>query len=849
MMRVVVSCLVLVVCASSAFAQVDGSDPESAAEPSSQTAPEPASEPTETVETPPIEREPPADIRRELSFFLLGNINGKFADIDCRQDQPVSDSGLFYASQAAYYRQFVEQAETSGTAPIALNLGDSTFPGALPRYLLASQEGAVDFAATLNQIPFSVHALGDDELGMERAQLLNFIEGTKRVDLPLQAGNLVCNAEGGAEAICETVGTGPKSKPWQVIERDGLKIGVVTLLDPDVQKSIAKSRAAGLDFLDPKEVLPGLVEKVKKQAEADVVVVLYHMVGPVEGDDAVDLASSVSGIDLMFTNRLLSAPSHQKATQQTEQSSNHGFVVAARTGTYVVGASTGHDEAITVEVTLERDADDQPWQAASLRSTAKTTSQINPHKPTAKMLRDLGELYCADWGKSINANLNLSRPFSRVDLEQFILNVMRFSTDSEIALVNAQTFVENERFPIEKELTLSDLISFVPYGNKLYTVDVPGSVLESLAGKLDGALVAAGLEKKGDKVLVNGRPIQAGRSYQVATHGFLATGGDNVLPADKVSRAAPYEVAWSEASPTLGVLAAEFVRTNGLDGDIELTDTLDPQASFPDLHRKFLWSYTGSINSSFNKVTVDNPGGAYEQSQLNVNSATQINLEGNGEIRADSRNHAWVNKLLVQYAQARLSDDATGQTDFEETKDLIRYRGTYQYAGFRADAGGQWYVPMPFTELQVETEFTDPAEREWHKLELTGIGGAKFQLFDPLDIKIGANARRDIREPNGETTYGLNAGYTLNRIGLLDLLGKPVQFESELEYFYNDIGASNIQELRNANRLYFALLDQLFFTTTFQAFLYKTDDVGEFGTNTELTVGLNYLWDATVQSF
>jgi 2',3'-cyclic-nucleotide 2'-phosphodiesterase (5'-nucleotidase family) len=847
-MRVVVTCLSLVLFASSAFAQADDPDP---GPPASEPASAPASAQPDAVDEQPADEQPATpepDTRRELSFFLLGNLDGQFADINCRHEQPVTDGGLHYAKQVAYYRQLAAQAGGIEAAPIAFNMGDSTFPGALPRYLLASEEGAVDFAATLNQIPYSVHALGDDELGMERSQLLNFIEGTSRVDLPLQAANLTCNEEGGAEVICETVGTGPESKPWQIVERDGLKIGVVTLLDPDVQKSIAKSRAAGLDFLDPKEILPGLVEQVRDQGEADLVVVLYHMVGPVEGDNAVELASSVSGVDLMFTNRLLISPQKTQEAQSGQTASN-GFVVAPGTATYVVGGYTRHQQAVAVDVTLERASEDQPWQAASLRSKAQQTDQIEPAESTATMLRDLAGLYCEDWGQPINASLGLVHPFSRGELQQFILNVMRFATDSEIALVNQETFVENGRFPIEGGLTLSDIISFVPYGNKLYTVQVPGTVLAALAGKLDGALVSAGLEKKGDKVLVNGRPLQTSRNYRVATHGFLAGGGDDVLPQDKIKDTTPYQPRWSEDAPTIGTVVAEFVRTAGFEGDDQLTEPLDPQETFPDLYRKFLWSYTGSINSSFNKVTVDNPGGAYEQSQLNVNSATQINLEGNGEIRADSRNHGWHNRLLVQYAQARLSDDETGQTDFEETKDLIRYRSTYQYAGFRADAGGGWYVPMPFAELQVETEFTDPAEREWHKLEFTGIGGAKFQLFDPLEIKLGANARRDIRQPNGETTYGLNAGYTFNRTDLLNLLGKPLQFESELEYFYNDIGASNIQELRNTNRVYFALMDQLFFTTTFQAFLYKTDEVGEFGSNTELTVGLNYLWDATVQSF
>ncbi len=786
---------------------------------------------------------------RPLSFFLLGNLRGRLTDVDCRADEAVRREDLHYARQAAHFHRLSDAAPDPARRPIALNIGDSSFPGALARYLLTSEPGAADFASALREIPLRAHALGDGELGMERRQLLNFIEGSEQADLVLQAANIACTSEGGAEAICDAVGTGPGGTPWRVFEHDGLEIGVISILDPEVIAEIARSRASGLEFLDPASILPKLITKMREQAGADVVVVNYHLVGGQTPTHAVELAGEIDGIDMMVTNRSLGT-----GEASDDDLSRNGYIVAPNTGTFIVGADSGYDRSITADMQLRRESDEDPWQIEDFSSQIHRVDDLEPHAPTSQKLRALAQHYCEDWGESLNLKLPLTQRFSRQDLQQFILNVMRFTTDSEVALVNAETFADTDLFPIEAELTLADIFAFVPYNNRMVTVEVKGEVLTNLADKLGGKLVATGLTKEGDTVRINGRSVQAERTYQVATHRYLAGGGDDILEADQIANKRIHKPEWAAEPPHIGVVVAEFVRVGTLPAGAEVTEQLAPAGNFPDLHSKFLWIYTGSINTSFNRVDVNNPlingEAAYDQSQLNVNSTTQINLEGNGEIRADSRNHVWNNRLLVQYAQARVAADLGEENGtFEETKDLIRYRSTYQYAGFRADSSGKWYVPMPFTELQAETEFSAPGERDWHKFELTGIGGAKFQLFDPLEIRFGANARRDLNNPDAQTTYGLIAGYVLNRSPLFDLISKPIQFESELEYFYNDIGASNIHELRNTNRLYYAVLDQLFFTTTFQAFLYRTDAVGEFGSNTELTVGLNYLWDATVQSF
>ncbi|MFW5967294.1 MAG: 5'-nucleotidase C-terminal domain-containing protein [Persicimonas sp.] len=795
-----------------------------------------------------LDTEAPTPGSRPLSFFVLSNMRGQLAQISCEDDATVGDDSLRYARQAAHYHQLSERADDPRRRPVALNAGDSSLPGALPRYLLSDQDRSQTYAELLNQIPYAGFGLGDGDMGMEREQLLNLADGSQKTGLPLQAANVQCDPDSDVLGLCDALGTAPGKKPWKVVDQEGLSIGVVSLLDPAAVNEIAKSRAEDIEFERPSTILPRVVQAMREQDGVDMVVVQLHLVEDRDRSELIDMASAVSGIDLLFTNRALG-----DGYGEEDGMAPNGYVVAPRTGTYIIGTDTRRGRTSTIDLRLERDDDHERWRIESLDTRLWNTEKLDPHPRTADMIEEIGQDFCRDWGGPINPNLPLARPFNQRDLAQFILNTMRFETDSEIALVNRETFASNEFFPIEDDLTLADIYAFLPFNNRLVTLDLKGDVLKSLAAQLGSRLEAVGLSKEGDDIEVNGRALDTDRTYRVATHRFLATGGDDILSESQIENKRVYRPPWAEKAPAIGDIIARFVRLGALDDAAQINDRLHPEKSFADLHRKFLWLYSGSINSAFNRVNVNNPtvdgSRAYDQSQLNVNETTQINLEGTGEIRADSRDHVWDNKLSVQYAQARVGADSEQETFFEETRDLIRHRSTYQYAGFRADLDDRWYVPMPFSELQAETEFSSPEERDWHKFELTGIAGAKLELFDPLEVRLGANVRRDINEPDGQATFGLNAGYLLKRNKLVDLFDKPVQFESELEYFYNDIGNDNIQELRNTNRAYFALLDQLFFTATFQAFAYGTDEVGELGSNTELTVGLNYLWDWTHQAF
>ena len=787
-------------------------------------------------------------LRRRIHLMLTGNMDGNFARVNCREERGYRD--LYWAKHVAYYQALNELSEAEGLdAPLALNVGNSIFPGALGRYLSTREDvGGQRLAEILAEIPMEAHGLGHREFAAPRGALVDFLEAMEERQIDMQAVNLECDSFGGAEAICEAIGA---DSPYRVVEREGVRIAITTVVAEERFASVAASQREGLRLLDPKEVLPPLIEEMRQ--DADLVVVQHQVPRSEAAPLAYDLGSKIEGIDLIIASHLIDEAGEGGPFDPPTPigGGRTAVITAAATGTPIISANSAQHSAINVELSVKGYEEDDPqWTLRKVIPRRIMLQDIAHHEPTEELLRESVNQFCEDWGDALGEHARLHEPMEMADFQQFVLNVMRFSEHAEVAISNRRSFRNEQQFPFTDFLTVADVYSTLPYENRLVVADISGSVLQGLGSRLDDDLVGMGITVDGGTVRINGRSPNPDRIYRVAINEYLADGGDGVFGPDDFANRAFHHPDWSAEEPTIGDVVIEYVRAGEHLRRGPQREALSARDNFPDLHRKFLWELLSSVNASYNQVMVENPliddSPAYDQGQLTVQSTDQINLEGRLAANADSRNHGWNNELTAQYATARISDDDVG---FEETSDQVRLRSRYRYKRLRVDQEGSWYIPDPVVEGQAESEFRRPDTRDWHRLDLRAIAGASFQILEPLDVRIGANIRQDINEPDGVATYGLNLSYTLSRINLLRIADRPVRFESEVEYFYNDIGNLNIHEARSRNRLYFAMFNQFFFTTTFNAFLYRDDNVGELGSNTELTIGINYEWEMSRQNF
>ena len=812
--------------------------------------------------TCPVCPEPPKDETLTLDLILFGKIQGDFAFIDCRDATGQSDQ-FAYASQVALFHTLSDLARRQALLdPVAFNLGDSTFPGAFANFLFSQGEaGATELATLLSKIPYEGLTLGNHDFSPPRDESRRFFEAARRARLPFLGANLRCATDDTAANLCALLGTNDGDRPWRLIQRGPLTIGVTALIDPAIASQLAKDRLEGLEILDPKPVLRDLVPKMRAQG-ADLVIVLFHLSSGQTTSGLEPLIDGIEGLDLVITDRLF-AIDEEPLTADIPALRQMGHMVLPRTHTFVLGTGSSAHSATRATLRIGKVSKDDKSGKTTSDSARYRIEQINPRyistgildpdPGTTHRLESAAEAFCESWGSPLKPGSELTQAFDIFDMAEFILNTLRFTAGTELAFMNARAFRNPEQFPLLDTLTQADIFSTLPFGSQLITADIPGAQLEKLATHLGGEILGVGLTRDAKGALtVNGRPLDKGRIYSVALNEFLAEGSGGFLNPKKLRNAAPYIDPATNKAPTLAWLVSDAVRRGQFDTP-DGASRLSPKESFPDLHRRPLWTFGGSLNAAYSHMDIVNPTtadgeAAYDKSRLTAVATDLLNIELKALANAQSRDHGWDSDFLLQYATTRLKGEGESNV-FEETKDVLRLRSAYKYFGLSSALGSRWYVPVPYSEVQLESQLTKSEDSAWHPWELTGIVGLLLKLTPKLELKMGFNIRSDLNAPQESPMVGLFVGYQLVKTNLIEIAKRPIQFESELEYFFNADGSDRLHEFRWANKLFFSITGHLALTANFNMYIYRTKEVGELGRALEGMVGLNVAIEKMLQTF
>ncbi|MFY0615045.1 MAG: bifunctional metallophosphatase/5'-nucleotidase [Hyphomicrobiaceae bacterium] len=135
-----------------------------------------------------------------------------------------------------------------------------------------------------------------------------------------------------------------------------------------------------------------------------------------------------------------------------------------------------------------------------------------------------------------------------------IADALRQRAGADIALFNGGGIRGNKVYPAGTVLTRRDVLTELPFGNKMFVLEMTGADLRAAlenslwyAGKPNGRFAhLSGLRvrangkavpgKRIKNLTIGGAPVNAGRRYKVATNGFMASGkeGYGVLKQAKI---------------------------------------------------------------------------------------------------------------------------------------------------------------------------------------------------------------------------------------------------------------------------------------------------------------------------
>ena len=204
----------------------------------------------------------PADSESILTIYYTASLNGNLDGCNCPMN-PVA--GL--VKRAAFLRS----TETTGSA-LMVDAGDifDEYP---------DPDLADHIVEVYRELGYAATAVGDQEL----------IGGARSVAKYGIDGSLICH---NLRIRTAPSGGQPFTREPLIVERAGVRIGIIALIDPE---TVSEPLDEGIEISDPLSAARAML-RLGERAGADLTVLLYH--GPLRG--AVDIVRSTAGIDVVI---------------------------------------------------------------------------------------------------------------------------------------------------------------------------------------------------------------------------------------------------------------------------------------------------------------------------------------------------------------------------------------------------------------------------------------------------------------------------------------------------------------------------------------------------------------------
>ena len=386
-------------------------------------------------------------------------------------------------------------------------------------------EGEISFEL-MNTMAYDAMVIGNHEFeyGWEV-----FARQKNRVPFPVLGANLYYK---GTDILY--------AQPYSIIERNGIRIGVIGVLGQDAATALIPSNIAGVEVRDPKLVVPQYVRLLRK--DVDLIVLLTHQgkTAPMqtndEGEDVkrdinadIELAGVVQGIDVLFGGHA------DAGTEEPVVQPDTGTLIMQ---TYGQGRYLGY-----LKLMLESEED-------KIISYEGKLIPVNSDKlPAHKLITRKLEKYRVEHADLFQPIGRTSERFNRKynresDIGNLFADIIREHTRAQIAFMPSGGIRKD--IP-EGQVTKLDLLDAFPFNDHIVKLEMKGStILEVLEQGLSlerGILQVSGIsvhydmEKPvGERVVtasVNGKSLQPDKNYIVGTIEILAQGGDLYLPFTK----------------------------------------------------------------------------------------------------------------------------------------------------------------------------------------------------------------------------------------------------------------------------------------------------------------------------
>ncbi|MEN6568009.1 MAG: 5'-nucleotidase C-terminal domain-containing protein [Veillonellales bacterium] len=314
-------------------------------------------------------------------------------------------------------------------------------------------------------------------------------------------------------------------RPYTILERNGVKIGVIGITTPETAIKANPKMIADYTFADPSKVVNALVPELKQQG-ADIIVVLTHLGSSLDGDgnirgEAATLAVQTKGIDA-----IVSGHSHQIVYGKV----NDIPIVQAGYN----GRAVGKIELLFNLATHEVESS----AASVLLPYPGLQADSGVREMLDQAQKEIIPVKSIVVGQTVHGLSHDRYARTETLLGQWVTDTMRQAVHGDIAFQN----IGGIRTGIPAgTITMGELYEAIPFDNTLYTVDMTGEQIFKVLQyglmndkvsmlQYSGIKVSYDAEPQGGRIvavtLADGTPIRPGKTYKVVTNDFMAAGGD-----------------------------------------------------------------------------------------------------------------------------------------------------------------------------------------------------------------------------------------------------------------------------------------------------------------------------------
>jgi 2',3'-cyclic-nucleotide 2'-phosphodiesterase/3'-nucleotidase len=308
------------------------------------------------------------------------------------------------------------------------------------------------------------------------------------------------------------------AKPYEIIEKNGVKIGVIGLIEATHKERIAKVHVETLEFKDAAEEANLLIPKVRKEG-ADIIVLLSNIPGITDAE-----TNEVSGNLIELAKKVKGADAVVGSLHKTVCTKVNGIPVVEA---YRYGEKIGH-------ITLEFNIKDKKV----INSKVELINvKIEEDKEVAEMINKYAEDLKA-YNETVigKTDKDLKRSSTENEIGNWSADSIRESAGTQIAFTNPGGL----RADLSAgDITINDVYKVMPFPNTVVKGKMTGKQIKAFFEQCItvGVIPVSGIKveydlsrEEGNRVvkltLSDGTVIDENKTYTAATNNFLAGGKD-----------------------------------------------------------------------------------------------------------------------------------------------------------------------------------------------------------------------------------------------------------------------------------------------------------------------------------